>query len=178
MIDTPPMAPERIDASVLEMFAAPHDDSDAAIKVTSWRAASEHRLYAIAAADSARVAEPMMVHQRLAEGLPGRALLQSASLVYDTLEEITRFFDTTPKTLRARVRGERLPVDESERAMRLARVTLTAAQMLGGFDAARRYLHTRNFALGGAAPLDLLQTSQGEGIVLNELQAHAEDGPL
>ena len=49
---------------------------------------------------------------------------------------------------------------------------------LGSFDAARDYMHTRNFALGGATPAYLVKTSDGERIVLNELHAHAEGGPL
>jgi putative toxin-antitoxin system antitoxin component (TIGR02293 family) len=66
----------------------------------------------------------------------------------------------------------------SERAMRAARVTTAAAEVLGSFDAARKYMHTKNFALGGSTPVDLLKTSEGERMVLNELQAQAEGGPL
>jgi uncharacterized protein (DUF2384 family) len=50
--------------------------------------------------------------------------------------------------------------------------------VLGSFDAARKYMHTRNFALGGSTPTELIKTAEGERLVLNELQAQAEGGPL
>ena len=65
-----------------------------------------------------------------------------------------------------------------ESAMRAARATMTAAEVLGSYDAARAYMHTKNFALGGATPTELVKTSDGERIVLNELQAQDEGGPL
>ncbi|MDQ2778774.1 MAG: MbcA/ParS/Xre antitoxin family protein [Pseudomonadota bacterium] len=40
------------------------------------------------------------------------------------------------------------------------------------------WLHTRNCALGGATLVALLQTAEGERIVLDELQAQAEGAPL
>jgi uncharacterized protein (DUF2384 family) len=60
----------------------------------------------------------------------------------------------------------------------MARATLSAAEVFGDIDAGRDYLRTKNFALGGAAPIDLLQTAEGERIVLNELQAQADGGPV
>jgi hypothetical protein len=43
---------------------------------------------------------------------------------------------------------------------------------------ARNYLRAPNFALGGAAPRDLLKTAEGEQMVLSELQAQADSGPV
>jgi uncharacterized protein (DUF2384 family) len=63
-------------------------------------------------------------------------------------------------------------------ATRAARVTIAAATIFGDFDAAHRYIRTSNFALGGATPIDLLKTAEGERLVLNELQTQAEGGPL
>jgi len=62
--------------------------------------------------------------------------------------------------------------------MRAARVTTAAAQVLGSFDAVRQYMRTKNFALGGSTPIDLIKTAEGERLVLNELQAQAGSGPL
>jgi hypothetical protein len=39
-------------------------------------------------------------------------------------------------------------------------------------------MHTPNYALGGHTPTELIKTSEGERIVLNELQTQAEGGPL
>jgi hypothetical protein len=46
--------------------------------------------------------------------------------------------------------------------------------VFGNHNVARRWLRTRNFALGGITPRDLLKTSEGERVVLNELQAQAD----
>ena len=120
---------------------------------------------------------PLRVHQRLIEGLCGESLLISASMFLNTLADVERYFGISFKTIKARL-GSTLDTAASERVMRAARATLSAAQVLGDFDAARAYMHTRNFALGGATPAELVKTADGERIVLNELQAHAEGGPL
>ena len=137
----------------------------------TWQALSKQ------GAGAAKPLRPLQIHQRLIEGLPGESLLISASMFLNTLADVERYFGISFKTIKARL-GSTLDTAASERVMRAARATLTAAQVLGNFDAARAYMHTRNFALGGATPAELVKTADGERIVLNELQAHAESGPL
>jgi uncharacterized protein (DUF2384 family) len=120
---------------------------------------------------------PLELHERLLRGLTGESLLVSSSMFLDTIKEAERFFHVSFKTIKARL-GTTLDTSASELAMRAARATIAAAELLGGFEAARRYLRTRNFALGGSVPLDLLKTAEGERLVLNELHAQAEGGPL
>jgi uncharacterized protein (DUF2384 family) len=86
-------------------------------------------------------------------------------------------FGMSFKTIKARL-GGLLDTATSEMAVRAARTAMTAAEVLGSYDAARAYMHTRNFALGGATPVELIKTADGERIVLNELQTQAEGGPL
>lgn len=120
---------------------------------------------------------PIEVHRRLLQGLAGEALLLSSAMSLDSLADTERFFEMSFKTIKAR-QGGSLDTAASERAMRAARTTMTAAQVLGSYEAARSYMHTRNFALGGSTPAELVKTSDGERIVLNELQTQAEGGPL
>jgi uncharacterized protein (DUF2384 family) len=117
------------------------------------------------------------VHRRLLDGLAGESLLIAAALFLRNLAEAERFFDLSFKTIKARLGGA-LDTDTGALAMRAARATLYAADVLGSLDDARDYMHTRNFALGGATPADLIRTDGGERIVLNELQTQAEGGPL
>lgn len=121
--------------------------------------------------------EPMTVHRRLAAGLAGESLLVSSSMFLNTLSDAEGFFGLSFKTIKARL-GQPLDTAASERALRAARVTLTAADVLGSFAAARAYMHTPNFALGGATPAELVKTGDGERLVLNELHTQAEGGPL
>jgi len=53
-----------------------------------------------------------------------------------------------------------------------------AIRLLGNAEHARTYLKTPNFALGGMTPMELLQTEAGKQLVLNELQAHLDGGPV
>lgn len=129
--------------------------------------AGEHRV----------TAQPIEVHKRVMSGFGGTALLISSAMLLDTLSEAERYFHVSFKTLKARL-DQQLEPGPSELALRMARATLAASDVFGNMEAARKYLRTRNFALGGAAPVDLLQTAEGERIVLNELQAQAEGGPL
>ena len=120
---------------------------------------------------------PIEVHRRMLEGLAGETLLVSSAMFLSNLAEAEKFFGLSFKTIKARLGGS-LDTAASERAMRAARATMSAADVLGSYDAARAYMHTRNFALGGATPAELVKTSDGERILLNELHAQAEAGPL
>ena len=121
--------------------------------------------------------DPLDVHRRLIAGLAGESLLVSSSMFLDTLAEAEGFFDLSFKTIKSRL-GRVLDTAASERAMRGARATLTATEVFGDFEAARAYMHTPNYTLGGHTPAELIKTSEGERIVLNELQTQAEGGPL
>lgn len=122
-------------------------------------------------------AHPIDMHQRVMDGFGGAAILISSALLLDTLGEAEGFFHLSFKTIKAKL-GQVLEPGPSELALRMARATLAAAEVFGDIDAGRAYLRTKNFALGGAAPIDLLRTAEGERIVLNELQTQADGGPL
>ena len=121
--------------------------------------------------------DPLEVHRRLLEGIAGESLLLSSSMFLDSMAEVEDYFDLTFKTIKSKL-GKSLDPGTGERAIRAARVATVAAEVLGSFELARKYMHTKNFALGGATPAELLKTSEGERIVLNELQSQAEGGPL
>lgn len=169
-----------IDARVLALFdnAALHSQVRKLDKLelsSVWRLTQQ-----VLARETATVAQPLSsfdVHRRMLEGLAGETLLVSSAMFLNNLADVEKFFGLSFKTIKARLGGS-LDTAASERAMRAARATMTAAQVLGSYDAARAYMHARNFALGGATPAELVKTSEGERIVLNELHAQAEGGPL
>ena len=68
----------------------------------------------------------------------------------------------------------------SDKRLRAAtrRVRAAAAVLFGSEAAARSYMTTRNFALGGATPLQMLNRPGGEAAVMTELQTQCESGPL
>jgi uncharacterized protein (DUF2384 family) len=62
--------------------------------------------------------------------------------------------------------------------LRISNVIEIASDVFRSCSAAYDYLHTPNFSLGGAAPIELLDTAEGEQIVLSELQTQAAGGPI
>jgi putative toxin-antitoxin system antitoxin component (TIGR02293 family) len=121
--------------------------------------------------------EQMQVHQSIVDGLPGEALYIASAMAFDSLQEALPFFDVSAKTARLRV-GAVLPANQGEIALRIGRVLTMAGDLFGSLEAARQYLRTPNFALGGNVPRDLLKTGEGEQLVLAELQTQAAGGPV
>jgi putative toxin-antitoxin system antitoxin component (TIGR02293 family) len=121
--------------------------------------------------------EPLQVHDKLVEGLPGEALFLSSAMLFDSMTEALQLFEISSKTAKHRI-GDRLSAAESEIALRIGRVMTIAHRVFGSLDAARKYLATANFALGGAVPRDLLKTAEGENLVIAELQSQAQGGPV
>lgn len=123
------------------------------------------------------VLEPLEIHRKIVEGLPGEALFVSSAMAFDSMNEALRLFDVSAKTAKQRIR-DRLSSSESEIALRIGRVLTMARDVFGSADAAREFLRTPSFALGGAVPRDLLKTAEGEQVVLAELHAQGEGGPV
>ena len=117
------------------------------------------------------------IHQSIIAGLPGEALFISSAMAFDSMQEALPFFEVSAKTARGRV-GDVLPASQGEMALRIGRVLTIAWDLFGSLEIARQYLRTRNFALGGAIPRDLLKTGEGEQVVLAELQTQAAGGPV
>jgi putative toxin-antitoxin system antitoxin component (TIGR02293 family) len=92
-------------------------------------------------------------------------------------EEIASVIGFSVRTLhRKRDRGVRLDVAEGDRAVRLARVVAEADAYVGARDRALRWLRTKNWALGGRAPLGLLATEPGTELVRQALATIAYGG--
>jgi len=144
----------------------------ATVRANTERALARHR----SSVPSIR-ARNVLMHDHLMAGFSGEAVIISSALLLNTLAEAEKSFRMSFKTIKSKL-GHPLDPAPSELALRMLRAVLAAARVFGNVEAARKYLRTRNFALGGATPVDLLQTAEGERIVLNELQTQADGGPL
>jgi putative toxin-antitoxin system antitoxin component (TIGR02293 family) len=89
-------------------------------------------------------------------GLPEEAILLGLGIPKRTLDR--------RKSLRSALKPA-----ESEPVLRLARVFVTAQRVLGNSDHAREWLQTPILALGGKAPLELLDTGIGFQEVMDTL---------
>jgi putative toxin-antitoxin system antitoxin component (TIGR02293 family) len=73
------------------------------------------------------------------------------------------------RTLERRKHTARLSPEESERLYRVAKILASAESVLGSKNKARHWLSNPNRALGGIAPLHLLDTEAGADEVMNVL---------
>ena len=108
-----------------------------------------------------RLADYSAVVRRTREGLPYAALAAVAKRYGIPLANLARVIGLPERTLARRKKERHLRADESDRLLRVARVATSAEDVLGAQAKAGRWLQTPNRALGGAIPLDLLDTDLG-----------------
>lgn len=95
------------------------------------------------------------------QGLPFTSLEAAMERFGLKREEVSWALDLPLRTLTRRKQERRLSPGESDRLVRVVRIAVHAADILGGQEQASRWLHTQNRALGGQTPLDLLDTDLG-----------------
>ena len=86
-----------------------------------------------------------------------------------TQEEIGRLIINLRTLSHRRERGQRLTVEESDRAARVARTVALAERTFASRDKAQRWLHRELHALEERRPIDLVRTHAGSLIVENAL---------
>jgi putative toxin-antitoxin system antitoxin component (TIGR02293 family) len=114
--------------------------------------------------------------EAIREGFPPAVveeLMQASGL---TLKELAEALDLSPRSLQRRRRSGRLQGFESDRLYRLARIVALAQQSLGDRQSVVRWLKRSNRALGGAAPINTVDTELGARQVENVLGRIAYGG--
>lgn len=118
---------------------------------------------------------------QLRHGLPVRSFVAFKQWARLSNEELASIADISPKTLqryfslvRAKTgasKSTRVAVSPSDRVFRAAEVMALAREVFGGDDdAAREWLRSEQFGLGGKVPLDMLRTNLGAHLVEEELK--------
>ena len=116
-----------------------------------------------------RPADYSAVARRTREELPYAALAAVAKRYRIPLATLARVIGLTERTRARRKKERHLTADESDRLLRVARVATSAEDVLGAQAKAGRWLQNSNRALGGAIPLDLLDTDLGAEEVMTIL---------
>ena len=87
-------------------------------------------------------------------------------------EQLAGALGIQPRTLRNRSQKQgKLTRDQSEKALRVARVFTKSRTLLGSEEKAKEWMTSPVKSLGGKKPLDLLETDIGGQDVLNALSA-------
>ncbi|MDP2996659.1 MAG: DUF2384 domain-containing protein [Bryobacterales bacterium] len=93
-----------------------------------------------------------------------------------TLKDLAASLALSPRSLQRRRAEGRLARYESDRLYRLARIVALAKHYLGDDETATRWLKRPNRALGGSAPLEVIDTEPGARAVENALGRIAYGG--
>ncbi len=110
------------------------------------------------------------------EGFPQTVVEEVMHAADLTLKELAASLDLSPRSLQRRRREGRLARYESDRLYRLARIVALAKHYVGDDEAATRWLKRPNRALGGSAPLELIDTEPGARAVESVLGRIAYGG--
>ena len=95
-------------------------------------------------------------------GISASILSELATSLSVDRKSISELLHISERTLSRRLQGNAtLTADESDRAVRLARIVSFATEMIGDLQKAARWLQTPNRALEGHRPFDLLDTDTG-----------------
>ncbi|HTD34255.1 MAG TPA: antitoxin Xre/MbcA/ParS toxin-binding domain-containing protein [Candidatus Elarobacter sp.] len=128
----------------------------------------------LAAAQDAR-----SLHAEISRGLPAEVLDGLREIGY-SVDEIARVTANSARTVQRyladRRRRTRLNLATSDRAVRLAAVTVLADRLIGRRDLALAWLRAPNQYLGGLTPLEMLESDAGTAAVVQSLYTIAYGG--
>jgi putative toxin-antitoxin system antitoxin component (TIGR02293 family) len=125
--------------------------------------AKSGRLRRLAAGGAATAESVAAIEQ----GLPISVLSELRALLRE--DEIERLVIPRRTLAHRRLRGEPLSAEESDRALRVARMAELATATLGTEEKAMAWLRHEHRLLGGRKPLDLSRTETGARLVENML---------
>ncbi len=108
-----------------------------------------------------RVSSTVELRETIREGLPYSALEAVMRTLNLSRKEASEILAVPLRTLVRRKQQRKLPLVESDRLYRLASIAARAAEVFGTPERTGRWLRRPNRALGGAAPLALLDTEIG-----------------
>ncbi len=116
-----------------------------------------------------RILAPAKIVEQVQGGLAVQELVALRDSLDLPMEKLASKLGISKATLHRRKAQGRLGPAESDRVVRLARLVGKAAKVLGGIEAARQWLNSPQFGLGGAVPLDYAETEIGAREVENLL---------
>jgi putative toxin-antitoxin system antitoxin component (TIGR02293 family) len=118
-----------------------------------------------------RVMSGIEMHREIEAGIPGSAIPTLLIVLGLTREDFSDLLGRARKTLNELVQREHLSRADSDFLYRIARALVYAVSVFGDVGYAVQWLKEFNEALGGASPLSLLATVEGDEVVHAEIGA-------
>lgn len=104
------------------------------------------------------------------KGVPAARFFEAADLTGYKREQFAEVFDTSLKTFQRYERERRkLNPQDSEKVLKIMALFQTGESVFGTVDAFRRWMDKPAYGLGGQLPFDLLHTSGGIDLVMDEV---------
>lgn len=113
--------------------------------------------------------EVALLVRTIVAGLPMQELTDLREALDLPMERVAAKIGMSRATFHRRQKTGVLSTDESDKAVRLARILGQAVRIFGGVGNARSWLQAPQRGLGGATPLDYLETEVGAREVENLL---------
>ena len=107
--------------------------------------------------------------QAIQHGFDGRTVELATEVLELSQGDVARIMDSTEKTVRTMKLRKTLDQTASDKVFRLVKAYVAAYILFEDADDAREWLKEPSEALGGAIPLDLLSSSEGEQLVHYEI---------
>lgn len=111
------------------------------------------------------------LHRQIETGVPGKAIPNLLTVLDFTREDFSDLLGRARKTLNELEQRSHLSRADSDLLYRIARALVYAVNVFGETEYAVHWLKEPNEVLGGAVPLRLLATVEGDEIVRAELGA-------
>ena len=102
-------------------------------------------------------------------GVPKKALDNLVEVTGIGNSEMAGIVRTSERTLRRYSANQKLNAEQSERVIELAKVYSRGEEVFGSLDAFREWMNGAVFALGNKKPKELLDTSLGIEMLMDEL---------
>jgi putative toxin-antitoxin system antitoxin component (TIGR02293 family) len=102
-------------------------------------------------------------------GVPKKALDNLVEVTGIDNSEMAGIVRTSERTLRRYSANQKLNAEQSERVIELAKVYSRGEEVFGSLDAFREWMNGAVFALGNKKPKELLDTSMGIEMIMDEL---------
>ncbi|GAB3012415.1 type II RES/Xre toxin-antitoxin system antitoxin [Spirosoma pulveris] len=104
------------------------------------------------------------------KGVPATRFFEIAELTGYKREQLAEVFDTSLKTFQRYEREKKsLNPQDSEKVLKIMALFQTGESVFGSADSFRRWMDKPAYGLGNQVPFDLLHTSGGIDLVMDEV---------
>lgn len=104
------------------------------------------------------------------KGVPAKSFFEIADLTGYKREQLAEVFDTSLKTFQRYEREKKkLNPQDSEKVLKIMALFQTGESVFGSADSFRRWMDKPAYGLGNQIPFDLLHTSGGIDLVMDEV---------